>query len=125
MPNHVHLQLITGEDHISEVMKFLNQRYAMYVNKEYDLVGRLFQGRFKSVNIESEASMYHVSRYIHMNPVEASMVAKPESYMWSSYNGYKVPGVNRLLDSEVILNRFHTFENYDRYVNAYRKKKVR
>jgi len=30
----------------------------------------------------------HVSRYIHLNPVRAKMVEKPEGYKWSSYNVY-------------------------------------
>ena len=29
-----------------------------------------------------------LSRYIHLNPVRAKMVKRPEEYEWSSYNSY-------------------------------------
>jgi putative transposase len=32
--------------------------------------------------------MMELSRYIHLNPVRAGMVAKPEEYPWSSYRDY-------------------------------------
>ncbi len=70
MPNHVHLQIKTEDVSTSEIMKWLNQRYASYFNKEYDLVGRIFQDRFKSLPIETENGMAHVSRYIHLNSGE-------------------------------------------------------
>jgi putative transposase len=35
--------------------------------------------------------MLEVSRYIHLNPVEAKMVRKPEHYPWSSYYLFKQP----------------------------------
>jgi putative transposase len=35
--------------------------------------------------------MLEVSRYIHLNPVEARMVRKPEYYPWSSYHFFKQP----------------------------------
>jgi hypothetical protein len=33
--------------------------------------------------------MLEVSHYIHLNPVEARMVKRPEHYPWSSFNYYK------------------------------------
>ena len=32
--------------------------------------------------------LLQVTRYIHLNPVEAGMVRKPEQWAWSSYRGY-------------------------------------
>ncbi len=29
-----------------------------------------------------------MSRYVHLNPIRAGMVARPERYKWSSYPGY-------------------------------------
>lgn len=121
MPNHVHLQIQTEEIELSVIMKYLNQRYSMYFNKEHNLVGRLFQGRYKAVPIDSEAGVYHVSRYVHLNPVKAGMVNRAEDYIWCSYNGYKCSGVNRILDEELILKHFGEFERYDRFVMAYWK----
>jgi hypothetical protein len=36
-----------------------------------------------------------VSRYIHLNPVRARLVARPEDWAWSSYPGYVLPTQRR------------------------------
>ncbi len=51
--------------------------------------GHLFQGRFKAHLVEEEGYFNEISRYIHLNPVRANLVAKPEQWRWSSYAGYR------------------------------------
>ena len=86
MSNHVHL-LVTGrlERSISRLMQFAGRRYCRYVNRAYGRTGTLFEGRFKSSLIESEAYLLECMRYIDLNPVRAGMVDGPERYPWSSY----------------------------------------
>ncbi len=36
--------------------------------------------------VEKDAYALELSRYIHLSPVRAHMVAKPEDYSWSSYH---------------------------------------
>ena len=55
MDNHVHLIIREGTDTISRIMKRINTGYAYYFNKKYKRVGHVFQDRFKSEAIESEA----------------------------------------------------------------------
>ncbi|MBB4075605.1 hypothetical protein GGR02_003457 [Anoxybacillus voinovskiensis] len=38
-----------------------------------------------------EKGMLQVSRYIHLNPVEARIAHLPEHYRWSSFYLYKQP----------------------------------
>ena len=78
MTNHIHLQIETIQHHPKEMMKMLNSRYAMYFNKRHHLVGHVFQGRYGSELIDSADYFLDVSRYIHLNPVEANMVKYPE-----------------------------------------------
>ena len=59
--------------------------YTMYLNKKYNRVGHVFQGRFSSIIVEKETYFLQVLRYIHLNPVKASLVKRPENYKWSSY----------------------------------------
>jgi len=40
--------------------------------------------------IEADEYTKELSRYIHLNPVRAGMVGKPEEYEWSSYRHYMV-----------------------------------
>lgn len=50
--------------------------------------------------------MLEVSRYIHLNPVEAGMVGKSKYYPWSSYNYYLHHSGYHLLNIGVILDYF-------------------
>jgi putative transposase len=106
MTNHVHLQIETVDISISQIMKRINMQYAIYFNKKYDFVGHLFQDRYHSELIETEPVHLHISRYIHLNPVKASIVERPELYRWSSYNTYIGEQQDQLISIEKILSCF-------------------
>ncbi|WP_169776002.1 REP-associated tyrosine transposase [Priestia koreensis] len=90
MTNHVHL-LVQTDHHPQYMMKMLESQYAVYFNKKYRYEGHLFQGRYKSEIITDRNYFLTVSRYIHLNPVKAKMVARPYEYPWSSYASYIYP----------------------------------
>lgn len=50
--------------------------------------GHLLQGRYKAILVERDEYAKELSRYLHLNPVRAGMVARPEAYPWSSYGAY-------------------------------------
>lgn len=84
MVNHVHLILRTGEEPIGQVVKRLGIRYARWFNDKYGRVGHLFQDRFLSIPVETDAHLVTLVRYVWNNPVEAGLVARPWQYAWSS-----------------------------------------
>lgn len=84
MTNHVHLVLRTIDEPIGLVMKRLGVRYAGWFNRKYERVGHVFQDRFKSVPVETDAQLVTLVRYTWDNPVKAGMVARAEAYRWSS-----------------------------------------
>lgn len=88
MSNHYHLLVETPKGNITKVMHYLNTTYTGYFNKKYKRVGHLFQGRYKGILVEKERHLLSVSRYIHLNPVRAGLVKRPEEYRWSSYPDY-------------------------------------
>jgi putative transposase len=63
--------------------------YAIWAGRRWRRVGHLFQGRYKAAMIEDECHYWTVSRYIHLNPVRAGLVRRPEQWEWSSYPGYR------------------------------------
>jgi REP element-mobilizing transposase RayT len=89
MRNHDHLFVETPEPNLSAGMQYLNGSYTSYFNRRHRRCGHLFQGRFKGHLIEEQGYFLEVSRYIHLNPVRAKVVARPEQYPWSSYRGYQ------------------------------------
>ena len=88
MNNHYHLFLQTPEPNLSRGMHDLNSAYATFFNVRHQRSGHLFQGRFKAFIIEDEGYWDSVSCYVHLNPVRAALVAKPQDWRWSSYPGY-------------------------------------
>ena len=94
MTNHFHLVIKTPELTLSRGMKWLEQKFAEYVNRRYERVGHLFQGRFKHQLVESGTYLLELLRYVALNPVRAGMVERPEDYRWSAYRwlaGYETP----------------------------------
>ena len=62
-----------------------NQRYVQAINRAYLRSGTLWEGRFRSCLVDSEAYVLACYRYIELNPVRASMVRDPWDYPWSSH----------------------------------------
>jgi REP-associated tyrosine transposase len=88
MSNHYHLILETPGGNLSQIMRHINGAYTTYFNVKRKRAGHLFQGRYKAILIEADEYASELSRYIHLNPVNAGMVTRPEEYQWSSYRSY-------------------------------------
>ncbi|MGJ4803643.1 transposase [Luteimonas sp. SDU82] len=85
MDNHVHLLLSAGcAGAISQALRRAGQTYVQSFNQRHGRAGALWQGRFKSCLVDTDAYVLRVIRYIELNPVRAAMVAQPEDYLWSS-----------------------------------------
>lgn len=85
MTNHFHLVVETPHANLSRGMHWLLTKYASWFNRRHERSGHLFQGRFKSVIVDSETYFARVLRYVVLNPVRARMVTRPDQYRWSSY----------------------------------------
>lgn len=95
MTNHYHILLETPHGNLSQIMKHINSSYSTYFNVKRKRAGHLLQGRYKAILVDADAYATELSRYIHLNPVRAGIVAVPEDYPWMSYRYYtgeKVPG---------------------------------
>ncbi|UZW16035.1 transposase [Clostridium pasteurianum] len=120
MTNHIHLQIKTKEKHIWYLISRINKSYARNFNNKYNYVGHLFQSRYNAEIIEEDNYLLEVSRYIHLNPVRANMVRKPEFYKWSSYSMYIGSEKEKLICSDKILSYFkdRNRDLYKKYVES-------
>ena len=67
-PNHYHMIVKQKENKgIEKFMQKLGTSYTMYFNKKYKRSGSLFQGKFKSIHIDSNEYLLHLSAYINQN----------------------------------------------------------
>ncbi len=89
MGNHFHLLVKTPRPNLGAGMQSLLSGYAIWTGRRWRRVGHLFQGRYRAEMIEDEGYYWTVSRYIHLNPVRAGLVRRPEQWEWSSYPGYR------------------------------------
>lgn len=140
MPNHFHLILRQIIDNgIRKFMHKVETGHAMFFNKKYDRSGVLYQGRFQAILIEEDEYLTHLSRYIHLNPVDLiepgwkengikdweSVNKFLESYKWSSYQDYigkhNFPSV---LNKEPLGWYFKSSEQYKSFVQSWMYKDI-
>ena len=89
MPNHIHLLLkISNGKELPRLLQCINQAYAKRYKRSYNLIGNLFQGRYKSTFIDKDSYLLECGRYIERNPFRAGMVKDPSDYRLSSCKFY-------------------------------------
>jgi putative transposase len=86
MTNHVHL-VVTPPDarSLSRCVQSFAQRYAWRRNRALGDSGKLFEERFFSEPLTSEAHLVATTAYVELNPVRAGVVADPATFPWTSY----------------------------------------
>ncbi|TSC92255.1 MAG: hypothetical protein CEN92_51 [Candidatus Berkelbacteria bacterium Licking1014_96] len=121
MPNHFHLFIQQLEDNgIDLFIRIALDSYSRYFNTKHERVGPVFQGKFKSVEVEDNDQCMHLSRYIHLNPCVANIANKPEDYEWSSYQSFSQKNKSRVCNPKLILDYFKSSKDYQNFVNDYR-----
>lgn len=99
---------------LSRFTKELKERFSKWYNHRRGRRGTLWQGKFRSVLVESDGedrrgmlALRTMAAYIDLNPVRAGMVASPGEYRWSGFaaalRGSKRArrGLNYLMGSRV------------------------
>jgi len=110
MSNHIHLAIETSEIPLSKIMQGIQQSYALFVQKKYKTVGRLFQSPYGAILYDKEESALSLVRYIHRNPVEAHLVENPVMYPWCSHCAYLDLGDCSFLHKKTVLEMFSVEE---------------
>ena len=88
MDNHFHLFVRTPDADLSAGMHDLNSGYVTGFNRRQNRRGPLYQGRFNAVLVERDYHYWELSRYVHLNPVRAGMVVRPDDHLWGSCRAY-------------------------------------
>ena len=122
MGNHIHMLVQAGEGALSRMMQVIAQRYTQWFNHKYRRVGHLFQGRYKAILVDADEYLLELVRYIHLNPVRAGLVERPEQYPWSGHLTYLGKAANPWLTTEWVLSQFGeggaaARERYRRFVD--------
>ncbi len=102
LPSRFHIVLKQRQsDAISKFMKQLVNAYSTYYNKKYKQKGSIFNGRYKSIRLESEYLVAQISRFVHLKPSISGKVKDPKDYKWSSLTDTSITTSTRArFDSE-------------------------
>jgi putative transposase len=115
MPNHFHFLLKQlKENGISRFISNFTNSYTKYFNTKNERAGPLFQGIFKSVLIETNEQLLHLSRYIHLNPVSSFLIPDKDlqNYQWSSLPEYLNLNEKDICDRKIVLDQFSSIQKY-------------
>ena len=89
LPDHWHAILFPHyPGTISGVMESIKVSSTRLINRERGEAGRLWQGRFFDRALRRVKEYNERVEYIHLNPVRAGLVGKPEEWKWSSGRDY-------------------------------------
>ena len=106
MTNHVHLLIERQADTIGRIMHRVLTGYSRYYNRRYQRVGHLLEGRHKAILCQSDRYLAELVRYIHLNPVRARMVTRPEQYKYSGHRAYLGMEPAGIVDVDPVLRHF-------------------
>jgi len=121
-PNHYHFVLTELVDHgISEFIKRLSGGYTGYFNYKYKRSGVLFQGKFKSINIDSNEYLLHVSAYVNLNDKVHRLSGPTAKFVrssWSEYVEDSFEEENNFCEKSVILGQFKNKLGYKSFAQS-------
>ena len=84
-------------------MQAFQTSYTVSFNKRHRRSGHVFAQRYKALLVDKDHYLVQVSRSIHLNPVSARIVTRPQDYRWSSYGSYlKGKGIASLKPETVL-----------------------
>lgn len=106
MSNHFHLLLRTGAVPLWRSMRSIQGRFAVGFNRRRHLVGPVWQSRYKAKVVGDDAYLRRVIAYIHLNPVSAGIVVKPEEYRLSGHREILGTATVPLADPDEVLRLF-------------------
>jgi len=122
MDNHVHFLLFSGKAGISTFMRRLLTGYAVWFNRRHRRFGHLFQNRYKSIACEEDPYLLELVRYIHLNPVRASVVKTMEEldhYRWSGHSVLVGKNRKEWQETNYVLGQFGNGKG--KAIRAYRR----
>ncbi len=79
-------------------MQGLNQSYALFYKRKYNIVGKVWGQRYKSVLIQGDQSLFENIKSIEFIPVKEGWTRSPIEYLWSSC-AHRILGLNGFIDA--------------------------
>ena len=120
-PNHYHFILKQIHDKgIEKFMQKLGTGYTNYFNKRQKRSGSLFQGKFKSVHIDSNEYLLYLSAYVNKNNFIHGYTDDSSEWKYASMLDYLGKRDGKLCNKDAILVQFdNNFEHYSEFMDVH------
>ena len=117
MPNHFHLLVRQdSEQPLNKALGFMFNAYTKAINKRYSRSGTLFEGSFRSIEVEDKKYLLELCRYIHRNPIDDGLVKNIEDWKYSNYHEWVNKRNGSLFDEQFRDKYFPSGKGYETYV---------
>jgi len=117
-PNHYHfiLEQVT-DDGIKKFMHRVGTGYTNYYNIQKKRSGSLFQGPFRSIHVNSNEYLLHLSVYVNLNNQQSSLGSEAPKLSKSSWDEYLGKGDTGeyICKKDIVLEQFPTTEKYEKF----------
>lgn len=120
-PNHYHFIIEQKTDSgIKKFMHRLGTGYSKYFNHKYKRSGALFQGKFKSIHIDSNEYLLHLSVYVNLNnrlhlDGDSKLGRQASKFAWSSWDEYCGRNNLNFCRRDIVLDQFKNQEEYEEF----------
>jgi|SRR3989344_797729 len=117
-PNHYHFIVRqVSERGTEKFMHRLATGYTMYFNEKEKRNGALFQGVFKSIHIDSNEYLLHLSSYVNLNDRVHQLGGETSKLIesissWGEYIDKRMKGI---CEKEIILGQFKNIAEYKEF----------
>jgi putative transposase len=114
-PNHYHFILRQLRDNgIERFMQKLSTSYTNYFNVKCRRTGSLFQGRYKSVHINSNEYLLYLSAYVNMNNFIHGY-SKKNDWPYSSLFDYLGQRKSDFINIDTVAKQFNNPKEYEKF----------
>ncbi len=117
-PNHYHFILEQVEENgIKKFMHRLGTGYTNYLNIQLKRSGALFQGPFRSIHVNSNEYLLHLSVYVNLNDQQGPLGSEAPKWGRSSWDEYLGKGNSReyLCGKGIVLEQFPSVGEYEKF----------
>jgi REP element-mobilizing transposase RayT len=117
MPTHYHFLIrVEADNHLGPFIQRLFNSYSQALNKQTKRTGTLFEKNVQYRLVESTEDLQQLSKYIHLNPVQAGLVREPGEWLYSNYLEWVNRREGSLVDRELVNGLFEKPEYYEAFV---------
>jgi REP element-mobilizing transposase RayT len=119
MPNHYHFLIrVNKDDQLSPFLQILFNGYTQAYNRQQNRTGTLFEGGVQYRFVDTTEYVLQLSRYIHLNPVSAGLVRRPEDWEFSNYQEWIGIRNGTLVDLNFVRDFYPDLKSYASFVRS-------